>query len=73
MCQGTGGKEKFKKGRRSMEIKDLLKILALISIFTAFVYGFINPIKSASFVFIYIVCGISDMTITHNKVQKLND
>lgn len=55
-----------------MGIKEVLKLLALVSIFIAFVYGFINPIKSAAFVFIYIACGLSDMTITHNKNQKLN-
>jgi len=55
-----------------MEIKDLLKILALASIITAFVFAFINPIKSAAFVFIYIAIGLSDMTITHRKPEKIN-
>jgi len=53
-----------------MEVKHWLKLLALISIVTAFVYGFINPIKSTAFVFIYLACGLSDMSITHNTVEK---
>lgn len=46
-----------------MEIKDYLKLLALISINIAFVCAFIFPLKSLAFCLIYICCGLSDIRI----------
>ena len=53
-----------------MEIKDILKLVALACLFFAFVFAFFAPFNSIAFCVIYFACAVSDISINHNTVNK---
>ena len=52
------------------EIKDILKLVALVCLFFAFIFAFFVPLKSIAFCVIYFACALSDISINQTVKKK---